>query len=126
MKSDLSDLVTQLARTLYMKKGENVIVLDLREISAVTDFVVIASGNVERHVMALSKDLQDLMKKKGHPPAHVEGMSHGDWGVLDYVEIVIHLFIPKMRQKYQLERLWSDAKILDIDLDYATTHDEER
>jgi len=126
MESDPSELIQELAQVLYLKKGTNIIALDVRGVSAVTDFVLIADGNVERHVMALSNEIQDLMKKKGHKNVHIEGMTNGDWVVLDYFEIVVHLFIPKMRQKYQLERLWSDAEIIDIDFDLSTSVNEQR
>jgi ribosome-associated protein len=120
MKPDPSTLVRELAQTLHEKKGINIIALDIREISSVTDFVLIADGNVERHVIALSNELQSIMKKHGIRSAHVDGMQHGDWVVLDFFEIVVHLFIPSMRQKYQLERLWADGEIIDFDCSVST------
>jgi len=126
MELDPSELVRELAQALYSKKGTNIIALDVRGVSAVTDFVLIADGNVERHVIALANEMQDFMKKMGQKPVHVEGMGTGDWIVLDFFEIVIHLFIPKMRQKYQLERLWADAEIIDVDFDVSTSSVEKR
>lgn len=126
MELDPAELVRELAQALYAKKGTNIIALDVRGVSAVTDFVLIADGNVERHVIALAREMEDFMKKKGQKPVHVEGMGTGDWIVLDFFEIVIHLFIPKMRQKYQLERLWADAEIIDVDFDVSTSAVEKR
>ena len=126
MESDPSELVRELAQALYTKKGTNIIALDVRGVSAVTDFVLIADGNVERHVIALANEIQDLMKKQGRKAVHVEGMGTGDWIVLDFFEIVIHLFVPKMRQKYQLERLWADGEIIDVDFDVSTSAVEKR
>lgn len=111
------DCIQQIAQTIYDKKGENIIALDVRGISSITDFVLIADGNVERHVIALAKEIEDIMRDQGQKPCQVEGLQNGDWVVLDYFQIVIHLFVPEMRQKYQLQRLWPDAKIIDLDLE---------
>lgn len=119
MKPDHLELVKQLAQLIYDKKGSNIIALDVREVSLVTDFILIADGNVERHVVALAKEILDFFGKKGIKPVHSEGMGNGDWIVLDYMDLAIHLFIPKMRQKYQLERLWADGEI--IDLEFSVT-----
>ena len=102
---------------IFQKKGCQIIALDIRGISSVTDYVLIANGNVERHVVALARDIQKHLAKKGKKYAYIEGMQHGDWIVLDYIEFVIHLFVPSMREKYQLERLWSDGKVIDLKLD---------
>jgi len=111
-----SNIIIQIVQTIYDKKGTNIVALDVRGISSITDFVIIADGNVDRHVIALANELQDLMKKEGERPVHAEGKQSGDWIVLDYFQVVIHLLLPEMRQKYQLERLWPEAKVVDLDL----------
>ena len=111
-----SNIIRHIVQAIYDKKGTNIVALDVRGISSITDFVVIADGNVDRHVVALADQLQDLMKKEGERPIHVEGKQSGDWIVLDYFQVVIHLLLPEMRQKYQLERLWPEAKVVDLDL----------
>lgn len=111
-----SNIIRQIVQTIYDKKGTNIVALDVRGISSITDFVIIADGNVDRHVIALANELQDLMKKEGERPIHVEGKQSGDWVVLDYFQVVIHLLLPEMRQKYQLERLWPEANVVDLDL----------
>lgn len=113
----IENRVQEIAKTLYNKKGSNIIALDVRGISSMTDFVLIADGNVDRHVVALAKEVEHLMKEEGEKASHVEGMQNGDWVVLDYLHIVIHLFVPEMREKYQLERLWPEGKILDLYLE---------
>ncbi len=118
MQSDPNRLIRELALLLYRKKGVNIIALDVRGISSVTDFVLIATGNVERHVIALARELQKFLKERKEKPFHIEGLQDGSWVVLDYFEIVIHLFIPQMRQKYQLERLWADVKIIDLNFNH--------
>lgn len=105
-----------IAQTLFEKKGSNIIAIDVKGISSITDVVIIADGNVDRHVVALAKEVEDIMRDAGEKPAHVEGMQNGDWIVLDYFQVVIHLLVPEMREKYQLERLWPDGKIIDLSL----------
>ncbi|MCB1072575.1 MAG: ribosome silencing factor [Chlamydiia bacterium] len=108
--------VREIAQTLFDKKGSNIIAIDVKGISSITDYVIIADGNVDRHVIALAKEVEDIMRDAGEKPAHVEGMQNGDWIVLDYFQVVIHLFVPEMREKYQLERLWPDGKVIDLSL----------
>ena len=124
MQSNPIHLIQELALILYKKKGTNIIALDVRGISSVTDFVLIATGNVNRHVMALAKEAQEFLKKKQEKLFHIEGFQEGGWVVLDYFEIMIHLFIPSMRQKYQLERLWTDSKIIDLNFDHLISVNE--
>src|SRR5262245_21192412 len=107
-------LLEQICQTIFDKKGFNILTLDVRELSTLTDYFIIAEGNVERHVQMLAKELIELMAQEGRPPIHVEGQKQGDWVVLDYSEVVIHLFIPDMREKYQLEQLWQNAEIIDV------------
>jgi ribosome-associated protein len=111
------ELVKDLAQALDDKKGANIMALDVRGISSMTDYFLIAEGNVERHVKALAGAVQERMKEHGDQPAYVEGLEIGDWVVIDCWSVVVHLFVPQLRQKYQLERLWTEAKLIDLDLD---------
>jgi ribosome-associated protein len=88
-------------------------------ISSITDYLLIADGNIDRHVIAIAKTLIEELKEEGEEPVRVEGLQTGDWIVLDYVEIMIHLFMPGMRDKYQLERLWPESKIVELEIDYS-------
>ncbi len=107
-------LLEQLCQAIYDKKGFNILTLDVRELSTLTDYFIIAEGNVEKHVQTLAKELVEVMREEGRSPIHVEGQSQGDWVVLDFSEVVIHLFIPDLRDKYQLEQLWQNAEIVDV------------
>ncbi|MBS0615837.1 MAG: ribosome silencing factor [Verrucomicrobia bacterium] len=117
MKNDPQELLTCIAQTIFDKKGLNVLTLDLRGVSLLTDYVVIAEGTVDRHVIAIGKAIIEALAEKGEHPAHVEGLVVGDWVVIDYIEIMVHLFMPGMRDKYQLEQLWNKGKILDVQID---------
>lgn len=98
------------AETIVEKKGENVILLDLRGVSSVCDFFVLASGVSEPHVLALSEEVRDRLEEEMNlRPWHVEGASGRRWILLDYVDWVVHIFHKETRDYYQLERLWRDA-----------------
>lgn len=112
-------ILDAIAQAIYDKKGFNILALDVRSFSTMTDYYIIAEGNVERHVRALSLAIEDALKEHGLRPFHVEGRSEGDWIVLDYVDIVIHLFIPEFREKYALEELWKESKIVDVKIEIA-------
>jgi ribosome-associated protein len=107
-------ILNKIAQIIFDKKGYNILALDLRDISSLTDFVILAEGMVDQHVLALSQAIEDYMTQQKSPLYHREGTSHGDWVVLDYGWLMIHLFMPGMRQKYCLEELWKDAKIIDL------------
>lgn len=108
------ELLNTIGQAIFDKKGSNIIALDVRGISTMTDFYVIAEGNVERHVKAIHNTILDAMHQKGHRALHVEGVRESDWIVIDFGEIVIHLFTPDMREKYALENLWKEGKIVDV------------
>jgi ribosome-associated protein len=91
-------------------KGQDVILLDLRGVTDMTDFFLIASGTSDTHVRALGEHIIAELKKEGFPVHHVEGLEKGRWVLLDFVDFVVHLFHPTLRNFYQLERLWADAQ----------------
>ena len=94
------------------RKGVRVHVLDLRGLSNATDFFVIASGTSDAHVRGLADGVVKAMDQGGLPAHHVEGVQTGRWVLLDFVDLVVHLFHPETRAFYQLERLWQDAPTL--------------
>ena len=89
-------------------------VLSLKGVSDMTDYFVIASGTSDTHVRAISEHIQETLKKDGGEPHHVEGIAQGRWVLLDYVDFIVHLFHPTLRNFYQLERLWSDAEVVPV------------
>lgn len=96
------------------KKGFDVKVLKLQNISTVCDYFVIASGDVDVHVKAIAGNIIDEMKKEGVRPYHVEGLNDGNWILVDYVDVVVHIFQEKTRNFYALEKLWGDAPIEEL------------
>lgn len=90
-------------------KARDVVLLDLSGLSDATDYFVVASGSSDTHVRSIAEHVVDQLKRQGVRPHHVEGMTQGRWVLLDYVDFVVHVFHPVLREFYQLERLWSDA-----------------
>lgn len=103
-----------ICQTLFDKKGFNILSLDVRGLSTLTDYFIIAEGNVEKHVQTLAKQLVEVMASNGRNPIHIEGQKEGDWVVIDFSDVIIHLFIPDVREKYALEQLWKNAQIIDV------------
>lgn len=107
-------MLNQIAQIIYDKKGSNILALDIRGLSSITDYLLIAEGNVDRHVISIAAAI--IEQKKGSL-IHAEGLQVGDWIVLDYGEVVVHLFQPGLREKYALEKLWNQGQIVDLTID---------
>lgn len=109
--------LNSIAQAIYDKKGMNILALDVRQISNLTDYVIIAEGNVDKHVEAISYSVIEALKKQGQSPVYIEGRQTGDWVVIDYLNIMVHLFAPGLRDKYQLEQLWREGQIVDLNIE---------
>jgi ribosome-associated protein len=110
-----SALAVRAAHLALDRKANDVVVLGLARVTDVTDFFVIASGTSDTHVRAIAEHVIEELKKEGSPVHHVEGLAQGRWVLLDYVDFVVHVFHPALRQFYQLERLWSDAELVPVE-----------
>ena len=96
------------------KNGFDVKILKLKSLSSVCDYFVIASGEADVHVNAIADAVEDGLFKEGIKPAHKEGKSAGNWVLLDYIDVVVHVFYEPTRQFYSLEKLWGDAPVENI------------
>ena len=94
------------------RKAVDPMVLDLRGLSGATDYFVICSGTSDTHVRGMAEHVVSALAPRGLSPHHVEGLTQGRWVLLDYVDFVVHLFHPELREFYQLERLWGDAPVV--------------
>ena len=113
-----SEVLARLAaHALDEKKAEDVRILDLRKVhGAPAEFFVIASGNVPSHVSALSDSVFETVKKAtGLNPSKVEGYMNAEWILMDYFDVVVHIFQQSRRDFYRLEQLWEDGTVLDIE-----------
>jgi len=91
------------------KMGEDICVLDLREISTFTDFFLIMHGNSSRQNMAICENIEKELRRGKVKPSGIEGMTLGEWILMDYGSFVVHIFSKKARDYYSLEKLWGDA-----------------
>ncbi len=105
-------LVKHILHGIREKKGFDIAILAVGKLkNMVTDYFVICSGNTDRQTQAIADSIQDEVQLAvGEKPWHVEGQQHGEWILLDYVNVVVHLFVPKARGYYGLEELWGDAE----------------
>ncbi len=95
-------------------KAENIRVFDLRGMSSITDFIVICSGTSAPHLKGILRDMdKSLLQEHQTKPLRTEGMTDARWVVLDYVDVMVHVMLDDMRELYNLESLWSDAKVVD-------------
>ena len=93
------------------KKAEDIVILDVRKISSVTDYFVIASGTSEPHLRAIVEEITSKLRDEdGVRPRAVDGTAHGSWVVLDFFDVIVHVMRPDVRDRYDLEGLWGDAK----------------
>lgn len=91
------------------KKGEEILVLDLRGISSFTDYFLLMNGNSSRQNLALYEGVEEELKKVNVRPLSVEGKEHGEWILMDYGSFIVHVFSKQAREYYSLEKLWGDA-----------------
>jgi len=114
-ETDVSTLVQRAAAILIDRKANDVVLLSLKGVSDMTDYFLIASGTSDTHVRALGNAvLEDMKKEIGQMANHSEGLEQGRWVLLDYVDFVVHVFHPTLRNFYQIERLWADAQVVPL------------
>ena len=112
-------------KAAFRRKAENPVVLDVRELTSVADFFIILSGRSNRHARSIGEFIREDLKKQGKMPLSVEGMKDGQWILLDFGHVIIHVFYEPVRSFYDLEGLWADAKRIGID-QYLNSESEDR
>ena len=108
-------LANKIAQLTLTKKASNIIILDLRKLTDMTDFFVVCSGDSDVQVKAIADAVIDGAEQLNEPTWHKEGFSQRQWILLDYVDVVVHIFHKEMRKYYALEKLWGDAKIEEVE-----------
>lgn len=96
------------------KKAEGIVALDIKKISSIADYIIICAGTSDRHVQAIAESIEQGLKKKNISPIGREGIRDGRWALIDYGDIVVHIFYEPVRDFYNLEGLWAEAPRLEI------------
>jgi len=104
-----------IAKTLNDKKGMDVAIIDISPKASFADYFVIASGGSDRQVAALVENVEDLMEPQGVFPKSVEGRKSSGWILMDYGDVVVNIMSTEMRERYNLEKVWGDCEITEID-----------
>ena len=97
------------------RKGEDIKVIDISEISVLADYFIIANGTNDSQVRALVENVEEKLSKEGFEPKQREGYGLGSWVLLDFGNIIVHVFDKENRLFYDLERIWRDGKLIDVD-----------
>jgi len=100
---------------LLEKKSKDITVLEVEKITSITDFIIICTSNSSTQTKAIVDHIRSRLKELGSIPLNIEGYSNLSWVLMDYGNIIIHVFLPEFRKFYNLERLWGDAKSHKID-----------
>ena len=116
---DTERTVDRIIDLIMSKKGEDIVVLDLRKVTSVSDFFILTTGSSGVHVRAIADEVKAMLKKEDSiAPWHIEGYSAQKWILVDYVDIVVHVFDKDTRSYYSLEKLWKDAGFRTIKTNY--------
>ena len=107
-ESDLDEVRRWIVEALDDAKAANILELDIRPLTQIADWMVVASGTSTRHVLALASRLREAGVRQGLKPAGVEGENGGEWVLLDFGDLIVHLMLPATREFYDLEGLWNE------------------
>jgi len=115
-------LTRRIATIVDDKQGEEIVALDVRELVGYTDYLLIATARNERQAKAIHDEVHLRLKKdEGMLPARTEGEAEGRWVLVDYLDCVLHVMVPEMRDRYRLERLWGEAERLELGVEGEAT-----
>jgi len=103
-----------IAEAAENRKAEDMVGLDVRELSSFADTFIIATGNSDRNVRSVADAIEAALKAHGEPPLGIEGYDEGRWVLIDCADTIVHIFQQEIRDHYDLERLWSDAPTLEL------------
>lgn len=110
------------ARAADEKKATDILVQDVRELVSITDYFVIVTAANSRQVEAIIDEIEDELREQAHiKPSHTEDSRDGSWSLLDYGDVVVHVFMPEAREYYRLEELWNDAPTIDLAVEAGLT-----
>lgn len=116
---EAKEKVKQMAETavaaLEDKKAEDIRVIDISEVSVLADYFIIASGTNTSQIQAMADEVEEKLSNAGHPMKQIEGYDHANWVLLDFGDIIVHIFDKENRLFYDLERIWKDGKLVEME-----------
>jgi len=107
-------LAQRIADIALEEKAFDVLILDVRDVTVLADYFVIASGRSTIQVKVIAENIEDLLLEEGYRPLRREGFNEGRWVILDYGSVIVHIFRQQEREYYELEKLWGDAREIEI------------
>ncbi len=110
----MEKMITKIHELLLDKKAQDIVTLSLVEVTTIADYFILATGTSSTHINALSEYIEQELAKERIFPKHKEGKRKGEWVLMDYSDIVIHIFNKELREYYDLERIWNDAKRIEF------------
>lgn len=114
--TEITNLVKSITKGIQEKKGQHIVIADLSHIDgAIANYFVICQGNSPTQVEAIAESVGDICRKEtGEKPVGVNGLGNNQWVAIDYVDVLVHIFMPETREFYDLENLWEDAKLTQL------------
>ena len=113
-KEDALDLVKIIVKALDEKKSEDIKTLDISNVSVMADYFIIASGSNVNQVHAMADFVEEKLAKEGIKPSHIEGYRNANWILMDFGDLIVHIFDDESRSFYDLERIWKGGKVINI------------
>ena len=108
------ELAKKIVRILDSKKGMEIVGIDIHDLTTIGDYFILVTGTSSPHVKALAEEVEDTLAREGLEPRRIEGAQSAAWILIDYQDVILHIFTKETRDFYDMERLWSDAPRMDL------------
>ena len=118
------DKALLLTRFALEKKARDLVVMEVGEMTSIADYFIICSGSSDRQVQSIAQGIEENLSEAGHPPLSVEGVHRGHWVLMDFSDVIVHIFYEPVREFYDLEGLWGHAPRVDLPEPYSTLVDQ--
>ena len=118
---DSKQLAQTCARYAYDRKAQQVSIMHVEKNFVLADYFVVCTGNTEKHVKAIAQEIEvELKKKHSSPCHHIEGYQEGKWILMDFIDVIVHIYLEDMREFYELEDLWADSPKVELEFETSS------
>ena len=118
------DKALLLTRFALEKKARDLVVMDVRDVTSIADYFIVCSGSSDRQVQSIAQGIEENLSAAGHRPLSVEGVHRGHWVLMDFSDVIVHIFYEPVREFYDLEGLWGHAPRVELPEPYSTLVDQ--